>query len=78
MANTYNNAGEAEKAIQVYRTAIETMPENAFFDRSLGRILEQEGRIGDALIAYKAAAEKDPDSDFYANLVETTRNRIIR
>jgi cytochrome c-type biogenesis protein CcmH/NrfG len=54
------------------------MPENAFFDRSLGRILEQEGRIGDALIAYKAAAEKDPDSDFYANLVETTRNRIIR
>ena len=78
MANTYNNAGEAEKAILIYRTAIEIMAKNAFFDRSLGRILEQEGRIEDALMAYEAAAEKDPDSGFYANLVETTRNRIIR
>lgn len=76
MANTYNNAGEPDKAIAVYQKAIEVMPENAFFDRSLGRILEQENRIEEALQAYESAALKDPDSDFYARLVESTRSRL--
>ena len=76
MANTYNNAGEADKAIAVYQKAIEVMPDNAFFDRSLGRILEQENRIEDALQAYKAAAAKNPDSSFYSDLVESTRSRL--
>ena len=76
MANTYNNAGEADKAIAVYQKAIEVMPGNAFFDRSLGRILEQENRIEDALQAYKAAAAKNPDSSFYSDLVESTRSRL--
>ena len=78
MANTYNNAGEADKAIAVYRAGTDVMPGNAFFDRSLGRILEQENRTEEALLAYEAAASKDPDSDFYANLVEATRNRLNR
>ncbi len=78
MANTYNNAGEAEKAIAIYRKAVEVMPENAFFDRSLGRILEQEGRTEEALEAYESASTKDPDSDFYANLVESLRARLQR
>jgi tetratricopeptide (TPR) repeat protein len=76
MANTYNNAGEADKAIAVYQKAIEVMPDNAFFDRSLGRILEQENRIEDALQAYESAAAKNPDSDFYSKLVESTRSRL--
>ena len=76
MANTYNNAGEADKAIAVYQKAIEVMPGNAFFDRSLGRILEQESRIEDALQAYESAAAKNPDSNFYSNLVESTRSRL--
>ncbi|GJM13865.1 MAG: hypothetical protein DHS20C12_22680 [Pseudohongiella sp.] len=76
MANTYNNAGEPDKAIAVYQRAVEVMPDNAFFDRSLGRILEQEGRIAEALAAYESAAAKNPDSDFYAQLVESTRNRL--
>ncbi len=76
MANTYNNAGEADKAIAVYQKAVEVMPGNAFFDRSLGRILEQENRIEDALQAYESAAAKNPDSDFYSNLVESTRSRL--
>jgi tetratricopeptide (TPR) repeat protein len=76
MANTYNNAGEADKAIAVYQKAIEVMPSNAFFDRSLGRILEQENRIEDALQAYKSAAAKNPDSSFYSDLVESTRSRL--
>lgn len=76
MANTYNNAGEADKAISIYQKAVEVMPENAFFDRSLGRILEQENRIEEALQAYESAAAKDPDSDFYARLVESTRGRL--
>ena len=76
MANTYNNAGEADKAIAIYQKAVEVMPANAFFDRSLGRILEQENRIGDALRAYESAAAKNPDSDFYSQLVESTRSRL--
>ena len=76
MANTYNNAGEADKAIAVYQKAIEVMPDNAFFDRSLGRILEQENRIQDALQAYESAAAKNPDSGFYSDLVESTRSRL--
>ena len=76
MANTYNNAGEANKAIAVYQKAIEVMPDNAFFDRSLGRILEQENRIEDALQAYESAAAKNPDSGFYSDLVESTRSRL--
>ncbi|MBL4573420.1 MAG: tetratricopeptide repeat protein [Gammaproteobacteria bacterium] len=76
MANTYNNAGEADKAIAVYQKAVEVMPGNAFFDRSLGRILEQENRIEDALRAYESAAAKNPDSDFYTQLVESTRSRL--
>ncbi len=78
MANTYNNAGEADKAIEIYRKAVKIKPENAFFDRSLGRILEQEGRIEEALEAYESAAAKNPDSDFYTTLVESTRSRLQR
>ncbi len=78
MANTYNNAGDADKAIAVYRTATEVQPDNAFFHRSLGRILEQQGRLQEALETYRAAAEKEPDSDFYAGLVERLELRLER
>jgi tetratricopeptide (TPR) repeat protein len=76
MANTYNNAGEADKAIQVYQAGIKAMPSNGFFDRSLGRVLEQEGRLEEALQAYQGAALKNPDSAFYADLVEATARRL--
>lgn len=78
MANTYNNAGETDKAIQIYRAAISASPSNGFFDRSLGRLLEQQGELEQALAAYESAARKDPDSQFYADLVTTTRNRLGR
>jgi len=73
-----NKEGLDELAIEIYRAATLAMPGNAFFDRSLGRILEQEGRLGEALAAYESAAEKDPDSDFYADLVDNTRRRLNR
>jgi tetratricopeptide (TPR) repeat protein len=76
MANTYNNVGEADKAIQVYRAGITAMPTNAFFYRSLGRLLEQENRLDEALAEYEAAAARDPESEFYADLVATTRRRL--
>lgn len=78
MANTYNNAGEAEKAIRIYQAGVKAIPSNGFFDRSLGRVLEQEGRLEEALSAYEGAALKNPDSSFYADLVETTRKRLAR
>lgn len=76
MANTYNNAGEADKAIQIYQAGVKAIPSNGFFDRSLGRVLEQEGRLEEALHAYEGAALKNPDSSFYADLVETTKRRL--
>lgn len=76
MANTYNNAGHADKAILVYQTAIDVMPGNAFFDRSLGRILQAEGRLHEALAAYQSAAAKDPDSEFYANLAKSLEQQL--
>jgi len=76
MANTYNNAGHADKAIAIYKKAVEVMPTNAFFDRSLGRILESENLLEEALQAYESAAAKDPDSEFYSQLVESTRARL--
>jgi len=78
MANTYNNAGETGKAIQIYQAGIKARPDNAFFDRSLGRMLELEGRLEEALAAYESAALKDPDSQFYADLVSSTRSRLGR
>ena len=56
MANIYNNAGDTNKAIMIYRAGIAVMPENAFFYRSLGRLLEQENRLDEALAEYQAAA----------------------
>ncbi|MFT4862499.1 MAG: tetratricopeptide (TPR) repeat protein [Pseudohongiellaceae bacterium] len=78
MANTYNNAGEANKAISIYKAGIEVMPGNGFLDRSLGRILEQESRNEEALSAYEAAALKDPESTFYQDLVDATKRRLSR
>lgn len=78
MANTYNNAGQPDKAISIYRAGIEVMPSNGFLDRSLGRILEQENRYEEALSAYEAAALKDPESKFYQDLVDATKRRLGR
>ena len=78
MANTYNNSNRADLAIRIYRAGIEATPDNAFFDRSLGRILEQEGQVEEALEAYRSAANKDPESDFYADLVLNLESRLAR
>ncbi len=78
MANTYNNAGEAQSAIEIYSAAEQTMPSNAFISRSLGRILEAEGELERALEAYQRALSKEPDSDFYQNLVDSLQRRIDR
>ncbi len=78
MANSYNNAGDADKAIAIYRTATEVQPNNAFFHRSLGRILEQQGRLTEALASYQTAAAIEPDSDFYADLAEGLEQRLAR
>ena len=78
MANTYHNAGATDLAIRVYQAAIRANPGNAFFDRSLGRMLEQEGRLEEALAAYESAAAKDPESDFYADLVAGLQRRLQR
>lgn len=78
MANTYNNAGDADKAIQIYRAGIVAMPGNAFYYRTLGRLLDQEGRMEEALALYEQAAQVNPDSPFYADLVTATKAKLGR
>ena len=76
MANTYNNNGYPDLAIRIYKAGARAMPDNAFFDRSLGRLLEQSGRLEEALVAYRSAFRKDADSDFYADLVKNLERRL--
>jgi len=78
MGNTYNNAGQPDKAILIYRAGIDAQPDNAFLYRTLGRLLEQEGRLEEALDQYRLAARLDPESDFYTNLVEQLSGRLQR
>ena len=78
MANTYNNNDYPDFAIRVYQAGVRAMPDNAFFDRSLGRLLEQSGRLEEALAAYRSAAAKDADSNFYGDLVENLERRLDR
>ena len=78
MANTYNNAGEADMAIAIYEAATRAQPGNAFFYRSLGRILESQGELEQALQAYRQAAATDPESTFYPDLVESLERRLDR
>lgn len=78
MANTYNNAGDQEKALAIYRAATRAQPNNAFFYRSAGRILESQGELEQALEAYRQAAAADPDSTFYSDLVDSLEQRVSR
>lgn len=78
MANTYANDGRVDLALRIYSAASVAVPDNAFYQRSLGRLLEQEGRLEEALRAYEQAAAIDPESTFYADLVESTRARLSR
>tara|TARA_A100000171_G_scaffold44782_1_gene47888 strand:- start:2033 stop:2809 length:777 start_codon:yes stop_codon:yes gene_type:complete len=76
MGNTYNNAGETDKAIMIYEKAVEVMPQNAFMYRTLGRLYEDENRLEDALALYRKAAEIDLSSQFYRELVQNLEARI--
>lgn len=76
MANRYDNAGHTEKAIQIYQQAVESIPDNAFMNRNLGRLLEREGRLEDALAQYRKAAETDTSAQYYRELVQNLETRL--
>ena len=69
MGNTYANAGRTAEAIRIYEKAISVLPNDAFMHRTLGRLLEQEQRLDEALAQYRAASAIDPASQFYKDLV---------
>lgn len=76
MGNFYDNAGQTDKAIRIYQAATEAMPGNAFMNRTLGRLYERDGRLQDALVEYRKAAETDLGSQFYRELVQNLETRI--
>lgn len=76
MANRYDNAGHTEKAIQIYQQAVESIPDNAFMNRNLGRLLERECRLEDALAQYRKAAETDTSAQYYRELVQNLETRL--
>lgn len=78
MANRYDNAGHTDKAIRIYQQAVMTMPENAFMNRNLGRLLEREGELEDALVQYKKAAETDTSAQYYRELIQNLEARLAR
>lgn len=76
MANRYDNAGHTDKAIQIYQQAVESIPDNAFMNRNLGRLLEREGRLEEALAQYRKAAETDTSAQYYRELVQNLEARL--
>lgn len=76
MANRYDNAGHSEKAIAIYQQAVESIPDNAFMNRNLGRLLEREGRLEEALAQYRKAAETDTSAQYYRELVQNLETRL--
>ncbi|MDP2283806.1 MAG: tetratricopeptide repeat protein, partial [Pseudohongiella sp.] len=76
MANRYDNAGDSDKAIRIYEQATISIPDNAFMNRNLGRLLEREGRLQDALVQYQRAAETDPSAQYYRELVQNIEARL--
>jgi tetratricopeptide (TPR) repeat protein len=76
MANRYDNAGDSEKAIRIYEQATISIPDNAFMNRNLGRLLEREGRLQEALAQYQRAAETDPSAQYYRELVQNIEARL--
>lgn len=78
MGNTYANAGRIAEAIRIYEKAITVLPNDAFMHRTLGRLLEQEQRLEEALAQYRAAAAIDPASQFYKDLITGLEARLTR
>jgi tetratricopeptide (TPR) repeat protein len=78
MANTYFNAGLAHDAVRIYKKALTVAPNDAFIHRSLGRMLEDEGMLQEALLEYRAAADLNPDSQFYRDLVMGLESRLAQ
>lgn len=78
MANTYFNAGLASDAVRIYKKALTVTPNDAFIHRSLGRMLEDEGRLQEALLEYRAAAELNPGSQFYHELIMGLETRLAQ
>ena len=78
MANTYFNAGRTEDAVRIYKKALTVSPNDAFIHRSLGRMLEDAGQLQEALLEYRAAAELNPDSQFYRDLVMGLETRLAQ
>lgn len=76
MANRYDNAGHTDKAIRIYQQAVESMPDNAFMNRNLGRLLEREGQLEEALAQYRKAAETDTSAQYYRELVQNLEARL--
>lgn len=78
MANRYDNAGHTDKAIRIYRQAVESIPDNAFMNRNLGRLLEREGELEDALAQYRQAAISDPSAQYYRELIQNLEARLAQ
>ena len=78
LGNTYNNIGRAGDAIRIYEKAIEVNPGTAFNHRILGKFYAEDSRLQDALLQYESAARLDDSSQFYKDLVASTRAKLAR
>ena len=58
-------AGQLEKAVTLYKKAIEVNPNLALYHQSLGDILAQIGKWEEAATVYEKAIELKPNSAFY-------------
>jgi tetratricopeptide (TPR) repeat protein len=65
-------AGEAEAAIDAYRTAVQIDPQHIASHQNLAGLLDSEGHFASALLSYRAVLKQQPDRlDYHIAIAET-------
>lgn len=73
------NLGFTDVAIQCYKYAIETDPNNKLFLRSLGRLLEEKGEFKDAITCWEKVFKLDPlDQEARSKITQLNASSVIR
>ncbi|MCS6958722.1 MAG: tetratricopeptide repeat protein [Pseudanabaenaceae cyanobacterium SKYGB_i_bin29] len=68
LALIYQHLGQIEKAIELYRTAIQIQPDRVNSYINLGVLLKQQGRYPEAIDIYQRAITLSPHAGLYSNL----------
>ena len=76
LALEYIKAGDDVSAREQFEWILAADPGYIGSYYHLGRLLEREGRLQEALVQYQRAAETDPSAQYYRELVQNIEARL--